>query len=518
MSIADLFGFPGGVRLPGHKAASTSEPVTELPLPKELVIPLGPHEGDPAEAVVAVGDRVARGICLGRPASDFAVPVHAPTSGTITAIEPRRVPHPSGLPESCVILAADGEDRRDPDAYPPLHNWPTLSPATLRQRIAACGVAGLGGAAFPATVKLTPPADCTIHTLILNALECEPWITCDDMLLREQAEDVITGARIMAHILGAERIIIALEEDKHAARQSLEQALQPQHETTIGIMPVPALYPAGGEKQLIHTLTGREVPAGGLPAEIGVLCHNAGTAAAAARAVCQGEPLTERIVTVAGTGIGAPRNLRVRLGTPVHALLQATATDPDGLERLIVGGPMMGFTLETADIPVTKGFNCLLATTVAPDTAPEPAMPCIRCGDCAEVCPMILQPQQLYWHARNQDFDDLRRDGLFDCIECGACAYVCPSHIPLVGIYRHAKSAIRDADREQQEAEAARQRYEFRQARLERERRERDERRRRKKEALHSGAETSGTPDRKAEIQAAIARARARKRGGGEDQ
>lgn len=518
MSIGDLFGFPGGIRLTGHKEASTTVPVSDLPLPEQLVVPLGQHGGDPAEASVNVGDRVLRGTCISHPSSDFGVSVHAPTSGMVTAIEPRPVPHPSGLPEPCVIIAADGEDRADPKAYPPLRQWWTLSPAILRQRIAACGVAGLGGAGFPTTVKLTPPADCAIETLIINAIECEPWITCDDMLLRERADDVVTGARIMAQILDADRTVIALEDNKLTARQALEQAVEQQGATTIEIVPVPVIYPAGGERQLIHTLTGREVPSGGLPAEVGVLCHNAGTAAATARAVCHGEPLTERMVTVAGTGIGAPRNLRVRLGTSVRTLLQATATTPHSLGRLIVGGPMMGFTLETADVPVTKGFNCLLATTEEPDAAREPAMPCIRCGDCAEVCPMTLQPQQLYWHARIQDFDDLRRDGLFDCIECGACAYVCPSHIPLVGIYRHAKSAIRAADQEQQEAEAARQRYAFRQARLEREHREREERRRRKKEALQGDTETTGKPDKKAEIQAAIARARDRKRGGGGDQ
>ena len=518
MSIGELFGFPGGIRLAGHKERSADAPVGELPLPEELIVPLGQHGGDPAEAIVAVGDRVARGTCIGRPSGDFGVSVHAPSSGTVTAVEARPVPHPSGLPETCIVLVTDGEDRTLPDAYPPLPEWQTIDATTLRERIAACGVAGLGGAAFPTTVKLTPPADCVIDTLIINAIECEPWITCDDMLLREQADDVVVGARIMAHILGAGHTVIALEDNKLPARQALERALEQQEDAAIDIAPVPVIYPAGGEKQLIHSLTGREVPSGGLPAEVGALCHNAGTAAATARAVCHGEPLTERIVTVAGTDIGTPRNLRVRLGTSVRALLQATATDPASLNRLIVGGPMMGFTLETADVPVTKGFNCLLATSEAADAAPEPAMPCIRCGDCAEVCPMTLQPQQLYWHARSQDVDDLRRDGLFDCIECGACAYVCPSHIPLVGIYRHAKSAIRASDEEQQEAEAARQRYEFRQARLERERRERDERRRRKKEALHSDTEATGKPDKKTEIQAAIARARERKRGGGGDQ
>lgn len=511
---ASLFGFPGGVRLPMHKAESTGDPIIALPLPPELVVPLTQHAGDPAKAVVSAGDTVGRGQCIGRAPGEFSAAVHAPTSGTVVAVEDRPVPHPSGLPEPCVVIATDGLDRRSPEAPEPLHDWPEHAPAELRRRIEAAGVVGLGGAAFPAAVKLTPRPDRDVELLVINAIECEPWITCDDALLREHTDAVLTGARIMRHVLGAPQVIIALEETKREAADALHAALAGAQDEGIRVVPVPVRYPAGGEKQLIQSLTGREVPADGLPLDIGVLCHNAATAAAVHDAVCLGEPLSERIVTLAGTGVGAPRNLRVRLGTPVGTLVEATGGYRGITSRLIVGGPMMGFALEHDRVPVTKGCNCILVGEEQAFPAPEPALPCIRCGDCADACPMSLQPQQLYWHARARDFEALGETGLFDCIECGACAYVCPSHLPLVGYYRNAKAEIRTAEQQRRFAEQARQRYEFRQARLERERREQAEQRRRKKEALQADSEAGEQSDRKAEIQAAIARARKRKRGG----
>ncbi|MDN3517774.1 electron transport complex subunit RsxC [Aquisalimonas lutea] len=511
---ASLFGFPGGVRLPTHKAASTGDPIGALPLPPELVVPLTQHGGDPARAVVSAGDTVGRGECIGRAPGEFSAAVHAPTSGTVVAVEDRPVAHPSGLTEPCVVIATDGLDRRSPEAPEPLHDWAQRAPAELRRRIEAAGVVGLGGAAFPTAVKLTPRPGADVELLIINAIECEPWITCDDVLLREHAGAVLTGIRIMRHILGAQEVVIALEETKREAADALHEALAGAEDEGIRVVPVPVRYPAGGEKQLVQSLTGREVPTDGLPLDIGVLCHNAGTAAAVHDAVCLGEPLTERIVTVAGTGVGAPRNLRVRLGTPVSALVEAAGGYRGRTSRLIVGGPMMGHALEHDRVPVTKGCNCFLVGEEYSFPAPEPALPCIRCGDCADACPVSLQPQQLYWHARARDTEALAETGLFDCIECGACAYVCPSHLPLVGYYRSAKAEIRAAEQQQRFAEQARQRYEFRQARLERERREQAERRRRKKEALQTDAGADERGDRKAEIQAAIARARKRKRGG----
>ncbi|SEO67566.1 electron transport complex subunit RsxC [Aquisalimonas asiatica] len=511
-----LFGFPGGVRLPTHKHASTDSPIATLPVPPELVIPLSQHAGDPARATVSAGDTVHRGTIIGRAPGDFSAAVHASSSGTVTAVENRPVPHPSGLPEPCVVIRTDGHDTCPADGPEALTDWLSVSPARLRRRVADSGVTGLGGATFPAAVKLTPGPDTDVTLLVVNAIECEPWITCDDALLREHAMEVVTGARIMRHILGEPAVVIALEAEKRAALDALNRALDAAGETDMTVTPVPVRYPAGGEKQLIQTLTGREVPSGGLPLDLGILCHNAGTVAAVARAVEHGEPLTERIVTVAGTGVGQPRNFRVRLGTPVHRLIEAAGGYRGQGHRLIVGGPMMGFALEHDNVPVTKGCNCILVTEAHAVPPPEPALPCIRCGDCADACPVRLQPQQLYWHALGRDYESIREDGLFDCIECGACAYVCPSKLPLVGMYRHAKSAIRTADEDQRFAEQARQRYAFRQARLERERQEQAERRRRKKEALQSERGTAAKADRKAEIQAAVARARERKRGGGE--
>ncbi|WP_290652542.1 electron transport complex subunit RsxC [Aquisalimonas sp.] len=515
-TIRTLFGFPGGVQLRAHKHASTREPLASLELPGELVIPLSQHAGDPAQPTVTVGETVHRGTVIGRPPGEFSAAVHASSSGIVRAIEERPVPHPSGLPAPCVVITTDGNDSRDARSPEPMPDWARQSPALLRRRIEACGVVGLGGAAFPAAIKLTPAPEAAVELLIVNAIECEPWITCDDVLLREHADQVIAGACIMRHTLGARSVVITLEDTKTVAREAVRTALEAVGETAIDVISVPLRYPVGGEKQLIQVLTDREVPAGGLPLDVGVLCHNAGTVAAVTRAVCHGEPLTERIVTVAGTGVGAPRNLRVRLGTPVRDLITAAGGYRGAVNRLIVGGPMMGFALGQDTVPVTKGCNCILVTEEQAFPAPEPALPCIRCGDCAEACPMSLQPQQLYWHARGRDLEALREDGLFDCIECGACAYVCPSHLPLVGLYRHVKSEIRAAEQAQQFAEEARQRYAFRQARLERERREQAERRQRKKEALQSRPSDKGQGSKQAEIQAAVARARQRKRGGGE--
>ncbi|MFO7858603.1 MAG: electron transport complex subunit RsxC, partial [Ectothiorhodospiraceae bacterium] len=354
------FGFPGGLRLPGHKAVTAEAPVGQVPLPDELVVPLARHGGDPARPTVAVGDRVDRGTRIGRPAGDFSAAVHASSSGTVTAVEQRPVPHPSGLPETCVVIAPDGLDTVTPDAPAPMPDWPAASPATLRRRIADCGVVGLGGAAFPAAVKVTPGSEQEVQLLVINAIECEPWITCDDRLLRERADEVITGARILRHVLGAAEVVVALEEDKAAARDAVAAALDADGDTTIALAPVPVRYPVGGEKQLIQTLTGHEVPSGGLPLDIGVLCHNAGTAAAVTRAVVHGEPLTDRVVTVAGTGVGAPRNLRARIGTPLATLVAAAGGYHGRVNRLVIGGPMMGFAVTDDAVPVSKGCNCVL--------------------------------------------------------------------------------------------------------------------------------------------------------------
>lgn len=501
-----LHRFPGGLELAGNKAISTGAPIRVAPLPRELIVPLAQHIGDPSTPLVVVGQRVKRGEPIAEAASAISAFQHAPTSGVVSAIEDRLVPHPSGLRARCIVIEADGKD----DAAPArkLHDWEHCAASELRDHVRSAGVVGLGGATFPTWVKLDTEGRPHIERLILNGAECEPYISCDDMLMRERANDVVSGARIMMHALHASNCEIAIEDNKPEAETALRDALQNAGDTRIELVPVPSVYPEGGEKQLIQVLTGREVPHDGLPLDIGIVCHNVATAAAVHRAVVDGEPLISRIVTVTGQGISQPGNVEARIGTPFRELIEFCGGYTPISSRLIMGGPMMGFALRSDDVPVIKATNCILAGSteeVAPARTP---MPCIRCGECAQVCPATLLPQTLYWHTRARDFDKAREYDLFDCIECGCCDLVCPSQIPLVSHFRFAKTEIWGKEQERAKADLARERHEARQRRLEAEARAQEEKRRRKQEALEKMK--SGDP-KKDEIKAALERARKKK-------
>ncbi|MCC5857048.1 MAG: electron transport complex subunit RsxC [Ectothiorhodospiraceae bacterium] len=517
--ITRLFSFPGGLRLPDHTAPSTGRVLVRAPLPERLIVPLLQHRGDPCEPAVTAGERVRRGSLVGR-ATGETPPVHAPTSGRVLSVEPCPVPHPAGLRVPAVILEADGEDVWSEDLPPPWQDWETVSPEHLRQRVHEAGVVGLGGAGFPTATKLRAGAKPGIHTLIINGVECEPWISCDQMLMLSRPQDVIEGARILARATGATRLILALEEGRTACLDALRRAMDQGPGITLELAAVPARYPAGGERQLIQTLTGREVPSANLPPDMGFLCQNVATAAAARDAVVLGRPLTSRVVTVTGNAVAAPQNLEARIGTPMHTLIEAAGGYCGTPERLVMGGPMMGFALDSDRLPITKTSNCLLVGDGALFPAEAPAMPCIRCGACAEVCPVRLLPQELYWHARSERPEPARDLGLLDCIDCGACAVVCPSRIPLSQYFRYAKSELQATDRAHVQAEQARRRYLLRQDRLTREQQAQEERRRRKKAALRQPA-TNRSPDpkaaRQAAIQAAVERAKRKKAGAGGD-
>ena len=506
-TMRQLHGFPGGLRLEGHKQVATGRPSARLPLSHEYVLPLRQHEGDPARPVVTAGDRVLRGEVVARAEGWLSLPLHAPTSGQIVDVEARQIPHRSGLMADCIVLRADGRDA-SVDPAPAIEHPGDVHPSRLRNRLRECGVAGLGGAAFPAHVKLNP-AGRRIDTLIINGAQCEPWISCDDMLLREQAEEVVSGARVLQTALECERVIFAVEDATPEAAGSLEDAIAQAGDPRLELAIVPAIYPEGGERQLIQTLLGREVPSGGLPADLGVLCHNVGTAAAAHRAVHEGRALDERMITVTGDGVHEPRNLRARIGTPVSELVAFAGGYTEGVRRLIMGGPMMGFALGSDEVPVVKGTTCILAAASDALAASREPLPCIRCGECAEVCPAGLLPQQLYSHARQRDLEGAADYHLFDCIECGCCDYVCPSHIPLVQYFHAAKTETWARRRDRQKAELARERYEARQARLERQAEEKRRRLERKKQALEEGKRKD--PDQE-DVAALISRARSRKR------
>ena len=508
-----LHRFHGGLRLPGNKAQSLLSPVRVMPVPPRLVLPLAQHIGTPAEPLVTVGERVLKGQMIARANGYVSVPIHAPSSGTVVEIGDRAVPHPSGLHAACIVIDTDGRDETAPDI---LSDDPTqLDPSELRNRIRNAGIVGLGGAGFPSFIKLNPGPERPIHTLLINAAECEPYITCDDMLMRTRAADVVSGARILQYALQAETCLIAIEDDKPEAAAAMRTAIDASSEaTSMAVVQIPTVYPSGGEKQLIRIVTGREVPSQGLPADIGVICHNPGTAAAVHRALIEGEPLITRLVTVTGEGVASPGNLEVRIGTPIADVIAAAGGYTEHAHRLLMGGPMMGFALGTDAVPVVKTTNCLLVASRTELPLPQEQLPCIRCGACVDACPVLLLPQQLYWHAHAKDFDRIQDFNLFDCIECGCCSYVCPSHIPLVQYFRFAKTEIWNQERERAKADIARQRHEFRLFRQEREKEERAARLKQKQKALQTPGK-SGDDPKKVAIQAALERVKAKKAGSG---
>ncbi|UYM17265.1 electron transport complex subunit RsxC [Endozoicomonas euniceicola] len=513
---ARVWPLTGGVHPPENKHQSTGLPIKPAPLPERLILPLSQHAGSPAEPVVQAGDKVLKGQLIARATGFVSVPLHAPTSGTIKAIEPHAIPHPSGMNDNCIVIDSDGEDRWC--ELNPIEDYRQTDPERLVEVIRNAGIAGLGGAGFPSAIKLAPKNP--VHTLILNGTECEPYITADDMLMRERAEQVIAGAEIMMHLLKTERCLIGIEDNKPEAVYAMRTALAQRKGHTIKVVVFPTRYPSGGEKQLIQILTGQEVPSGKLPADLGIVVQNVGTAAAIEEAVVHGRPLISRITTLTGEALQTPQNLEVLLGTPVHNLLQVTGLKQERLKTLIMGGPMMGFTMDDADVPVTKTSNCVIAGSDMEFPSAPPAQACIRCGMCAEACPASLLPQQLYWHAKAENHDQLKHHNLFDCIECGACSYVCPSSIPLVQYYRASKGEIRNLEAKHAKSERSKVRYENRQNRLEREKAEKEARRKAnaKKAALLKAQKAAGatpaTTEETDPVKAAIERARAKKAAG----
>jgi electron transport complex protein RnfC len=500
---------PGGLRLEANKSQSLSSPLRPAHIPERLIVPLSQHIGETAEPLVKVGDSVFKGQPIGRSLSYISAPVHAPTSGKIIDIGAYPVPHPSGLKADCIVIEADGDDRAAPTGLN-MDDVFEADPADIRQRVREAGIVGLGGAGFPTSVKLNPGPGREVELLVINAAECEPYISCDAALMCSRPRELIDGIRVMRHALHARQVVIGIEDNMTVAIACLRKGLEEMGDADIRVAAVPSVYPAGGERQLVYSLTGEEVPSQGLPIDLGIVCHNVGTAAAVGRALLHGEPLISRVVTVTGAGVSQPANLDVRIGTPIADLIEQCGGYTDEVERLLMGGPMMGVSLPSDAIPVIKTTNCILAAGRQETPQPLPARPCIRCGKCAEVCPASLLPQQLFWYAHARNFDKIQDYKLFDCIECGCCAQVCPSHIPLVQYYRFAKTEIWNQEREREKADIARQRHEFRLDRLQREKRELQERRAKAKKALKQ-PKVGDADSKKAEIAAALERVKARK-------
>ncbi|HAS6305849.1 TPA: electron transport complex subunit RsxC [Vibrio vulnificus] len=498
-----LWDFPGGVHPAENKRQSNQQPLVHAALANEIVLPLKQHIGKPGNILVNVGDHVLKGQLLTQSNAGFTLPIHASTSGTITAIETRTVAHPSGLSEMCVVITPDGQDAWCEKQ--PVVDYSQQNSDYLLDVIRMAGISGMGGAGFPTAKKIQSGLGRT-EILIVNAAECEPYITADDKLLQEHAEEVLQGIEIVEHILQPKLTIIGIEDNKPEAIKALESAAQNKD---IVIRVIPTKYPSGGEKQLIKVLTNKEVPAGGIPADIGILVQNVGSLYAIKRAVIDGEPMVNRVVTLTGNTFETPRNVWVPLGTPVHALLEQFGYQADKkLPRLIMGGPMMGFSLPHANVPITKTSNCILAPTRKEISPAGYEMECIRCGACAEACPASLLPQQLQWHAKAEEFDKCEELNLKDCIECGACAFVCPSEIPLVSYYRQAKAEIRTRAQEADAAERAKLRFEEKKARMEREKEERENRFKKAAEDRRKEMKSTGGDDA---IAAAIARVKAQK-------
>ena len=464
--LQQLFKFKGGVKPDPNKTPSVQGPIGTAPLPALLVVPLHQSIGGVPNPLVKAGDHVFKGQRIGDPDKWISSAVHAPTSGTVLSVEERVASHPSGLPTLSVVIEPDGRDEWIEHA--PL-DYNALEPERVREILRDSGVVGLGGAVFPSHAKLAPAKAVPMDDLVINGAECEPFMTCDDLLMRERGEEIVRGIGIFRDLLKPKRVLIGIEDNKPEAIAAMKAAVEKVGEN-FSVIAVPTRYPAGGAKQLIRVLTGKEVPASKRSPEMGVQCFNVATAYTAWRAIAHGEPVLSRIVTVTGN-VERPRNWEILLGTPLKDVLALGQPKPD-TNRYLMGGPMMGFEMPSLEAPIVKASNCFIAGSSAmfPPVAPE--MPCIRCGACAEACPHELQPFEMYWFSRAKNFGKTQEYNIFDCIECGCCSYVCPSHIPLVQYFRFSKSEIWSREREKNMADAAKARFELRNERDEREKAE----------------------------------------------
>jgi electron transport complex protein RnfC len=431
--------FPGGMHVHDGKELTKDRAVKTAPVPSLVIVPLSQHIGAPCEAIVKKKDVVLRGQPVGEAKGFVSAPVHSPVSGTVRDVV--AAPHASGGKVLSVLIENDGRDELFPGVD--VETDPgTLSRDQMVERVKAAGIVGLGGATFPAHVKLSPPKDKPIDTVIVNGAECEPLLTCDYRLMMESPQTVVRGGDLVRRLVGAKHLILATEDNKRDAAEVLSKAISDLKIADARVAVAKTRYPQGGERQLIKALLGREVPTPrrrGLPMDVGVIVQNVGTCHAIFGAITRNLPLIERLVTVVGDAVAEPGNFRVRIGTPVRALLEATGfrTDP---EAILLGGPMMGAAVYTPDVPVTKGTSGILVLSSVAESEPRD---CIRCGSCVKVCPARLTPLDLSLADEAKRYDLAEEWHVDDCIECGCCSFICPAHRPIVQQIRHAKAALR---------------------------------------------------------------------------
>ncbi len=475
----------GGIHAEEHKAETSGQAIaSDLPLPKKLYIPVQQHVGKPAEPLVKVGDKVLKGQLLAYSQGTISAPVHAPTSGSILDVMDYPAPHPSALPIRTIIIETDGKEAWHPRIVPehPLE----LEPEEICLRVGAAGVVGLGGAVFPSAVKLNLGRKNQIHTLLINAGECEPYLTCDDRLMQERATEIVTGIRLMLRGMAAPKAIIGIEDNKPAAFQAMLRACAAY--ANINVIQVPTRYPMGWDRQMLRYLTGQEIPADGRATDIGVVIHNVATAYAVYQAICLGQPLISRVVTVSGGAVSKPQNVEVLIGTLMSEVLSYCGADKTQIARLLMGGPMMGDALPHSEVPVVKACNGILALS-AEDIAEPEIQPCIRCSSCVTACPVGLLPLEMASRIKVNKLDAAVDIGLKDCISCGSCSYVCPSNIPLVHYFKFASGELFKRQQMEHKSEQTKRLMDQRNQRLERVRLEAEAEARRMQEARAARAQ-----------------------------
>ena len=434
-----IFKFYGGVH-PEEAKVSSAVPIADAPLYPLYTVPLSMHIGAPARALVKAGDVVLRGQRIGEAASFVSANIHSPTSGKVKSVGMCLGPAGTQLP--CVVIESDGEDK-EAEPMQPLREWRASDPQALRERVAAAGIVGMGGAAFPTPVKLSIPPGKTIDTLIINGVECEPCLTADHRLMLEEPGMILEGISIAAKVLGVKNVFIGIEDNKPDAIKLLTEAAAKTSDPAIKVVPLRVRYPQGAEKQLIYAITKRQVPSGGLPADVHCVVQNIGSSFAIAEAVVLGKPLYERVTTVTGTPLASPGNWRFRVGTSYSDALKLAGGVREGsrIGKLISGGPMMGMSVYSQEIPIMKNTSGILAMA-SEEIHQFTSKACLRCGRCNDACPMMLMPGILSVQIENERFDDAQNWHVMDCIECGCCAYVCPAGRPLVQHMRRAKSEV----------------------------------------------------------------------------